>query len=140
MILQFAGVPLGSKLFQTHLIELIASAIHSIGADLHKLNADIGGHAHDGLNSWVPDKGDELWWMAFPNGAPPTLFQHAWYIDYEQYPAIVSDGVGYWAEARIFGGVVLFDRRDSSSQPDTDVSCPYNDQTWHYLAEIWQRG
>ncbi|KAG8167020.1 hypothetical protein KVR01_002709 [Diaporthe batatas] len=33
------------------------------------------------------------------------------YKDIEQYPHGVADAVGYWAEAQIFGGVILFDRR-----------------------------
>ncbi|KAM5344230.1 hypothetical protein ACJ41O_012767 [Fusarium nematophilum] len=32
----------------------------------------------------------------------------------------MADGVGYWAEARIFGGVVLFDRRNDSSDAGSE--------------------
>lgn len=53
---------------------------------------------------------------------PSTLFCHAWYRDYEQYPQGIADCVGYWAEARIFGGVVLFDRRDPEAVSDAVVS------------------
>jgi hypothetical protein len=34
-------------------------------------------------------------------------------MDYDQYPDGLADVAGYWAEDRIFGGVVLFDRGDS---------------------------
>lgn len=47
---------------------------------------------------------------------------HKNYRDFEQYPNGVADIVGYWAEAQIFGGVVLFDRRKPSDrEPHEDV-------------------
>ncbi|KAI8228095.1 Aryl-alcohol dehydrogenase [Colletotrichum sp. SAR 10_86] len=35
-----------------------------------------------------------------------------------KYPEGIADMVGYWAESRIFGGVVLFDRRSPESASD----------------------
>ena len=45
---------------------------------------------------------------------------YPWYRDFELYPSGVADGVGYWAEERILGGVVLFDRWDpgQSAEPE----------------------
>lgn len=83
---------------------------------------DTGSHANDGLISWVPNADDDHWWENHPKEAPPTLFRHTWYTDYDQYPEGTSGGVGYWAESRIFGGIVLFDRRDVESNPDADAS------------------
>lgn len=40
----------------------------------------------------------------------PTLFNHSFYLDHDVYPQGLADVVGYWAEDRIIGGVVLFDR------------------------------
>jgi hypothetical protein len=85
-------------------------AIHQIAVQLFKL--DTSHHKNDGIASWEPLK-DDTFWALFPQGAPPTLFRHEWYSDYDKYPDGVADVVGYWAEARIMGGVVLFDRRDS---------------------------
>lgn len=48
----------------------------------------------------------------FPKGPAPTLFNHPWYLDHDQYPNGIADIVGYWAESRILGGVILFDRRE----------------------------
>lgn len=39
-----------------------------------------------------------------------TELFHRRYTAYEQYPRGVADGVGYWAELQLFGGVILFDR------------------------------
>lgn len=58
----------------------------------------------------------------YPIGQLPTLFLHRNYQDFKQYPNEVADIVGYWAEAQIFGGVVLFDRRKPSDrEPYEDV-------------------
>ena len=43
----------------------------------------------------------------------PTLFFHCDYLDHEQYPNGLADIAGYWAEDRILGGVVVFDRGQS---------------------------
>lgn len=91
-------------------------AIHEIAVQLSKLGTSL--HADDGIASWVPPKDDNLFWALNPEGAWPTLFRHHWYVDDNQYPDSVADVVGYWAEARILGGVVLFDRRDPAFSPD----------------------
>ncbi|KAF4436681.1 hypothetical protein FACUT_6276 [Fusarium acutatum] len=52
-------------------------------------------------------------WDSFRN---PTAFAHGPYIAVEQYPNGAADSVGYWAEARIFGGIVVFDRGEDGTQ------------------------
>ena len=74
----------------------------------------------DPLRLWRPSPEDLK--SLYNNKYPPVLFLHEWYQDYERYPNGVADCVGFWAEARIFGGVVLFDRRDPESAASVDVS------------------
>ncbi|KFY33973.1 hypothetical protein V494_07154 [Pseudogymnoascus sp. VKM F-4513 (FW-928)] len=105
----------GSRAFQTRLIELIAVAIHQIAVQMFKINSGL--HEGDGIASWKLPKENTMFWRRNPDGPPPTLFQHRLYRDYDQYPEGVADGVGYWAEARILGGVVLFDRREPEADP-----------------------
>lgn len=57
---------------------------------------------------------------------PAELF-HSSYQNWEQYPHGLADIVGYWAEYRLFGGVVLFDRGESGSEVRilyVILSCP----------------
>ena len=61
----------------------------------------------------------------YPDGPLPTLFRHRWYVNYDQYPESVADMAGYWAEARILGGVVLFDRRQPDAEPGADPDAIY---------------
>lgn len=97
----------------------MAEAVHEIAVLLFKSGTSL--HPDHRITSWTPPK-DDVFWDVYPKGAWPTLFYHYWYSDYEQYPNGVADVVGFWAEARILGGVILFDRRDSrtaEAQPDS---------------------
>jgi hypothetical protein len=94
---------------------MVAIAVHQIAAILFELDTSL--HKDDGITEWTPPESDSLYWDWHPNGPLPTLFHHDWYVNHDQYPRGVADMVGYWAEARILGGVVLFDRRKPDTEP-----------------------
>jgi len=94
---------------------MIAVAVHQVAVQLVKLDRIL--HKNDGIASWAPPEDNTIFWTSFPEGLPPTLFRHAWYRDYKQYPDGIADVAGYWAEGRILGGVVLFDRRSLDAEP-----------------------
>lgn len=99
---------------------MVAIAIHQIAVDLYKLDLDLGNHKD--LVTWAAPTSLQGFYSIYPSGQLPTLFMHNNYVDFEQYPNGVADIVGYWAEAQIFGGVVLFDRRKPSDrEPYEDV-------------------
>lgn len=100
---------------------MIAVAIHQTAVYLYKLDLNLGGHQD--YFTWEPPKDDTVFYQYYPDGKLPSLFYHKHYRDYDQYPDGVADIVGYWAETRIFGGVVLFDRRKPSQrEAHEDVS------------------
>lgn len=102
---------LGTREFELRLIELLAVACHQIAVYLYIL--DEGNHKHRLYEEWreTPDARE------FPGQyVVPTPFYHSSYIFDQQYPNGVADIVGYWAETKIFGGVVLFDRRESGTE------------------------
>ncbi|KAG7294574.1 hypothetical protein NEMBOFW57_004650 [Staphylotrichum longicolle] len=102
---------LGTREFELRLIELLAVACHQIAVYLYIL--DEGNHKHRLYEEWreTPDARE------FPGQyVVPTPFYHSSYIFDQQYPNGVADIVGYWAEANIFGGVVLFDRGESGTE------------------------
>jgi hypothetical protein len=80
---------------------MTAVAVHRIA--VHLFNPETSRHKDDGM-----------FWRVHKT-MYPTLFRHPQYCDYNQYPDGLADGVGYWAKNLIFGGVVLFDRRDPDS-------------------------
>lgn len=118
-----AGAP-GSRAFNTSIIELVARAVHHIAVTLHQQGCIRA--PDDPLLRWRPsdvedpDDAEDIAW-GYRDGFPPTYFYHEWYTAYSQYPHGISDAVGYWAENKILGGVVLFDRRKPGSSPDVDV-------------------
>lgn len=102
---------------------MVAVAVHQIAAILFELDTSL--HKDDGITEWAPPKSDPWYWRWYPEGPLPTLFHHKWYVEYDQYPRQVADMVGYWAEARILGGVVLFDRRKPDVEPSADPDAIY---------------
>lgn len=72
------------------------------------------GSALQMVHTWTPPQDSHdgsLWWRFNRDGPPATLFRHTWYRDHTQYPHGAADVAGYWAENRVLGGVVLFDRK-----------------------------
>lgn len=91
---------------------------HDIAISLYSL--DGGVHKHADWTSWR-----ELQLQKLPENCsklergrcgPPTLFYAGPYLAAERFPHGLADVAGYWAELRIFGGVVLFDRGESEDE------------------------
>ena len=116
----FQDETLGSRPSHLRLIELCAVACHQIAIFLFQNE----GKSHAGeYEAWLAeqrrlrDAGDDKY--RFYSVEPPVPFYHNAYVADDLYPHGIADMVGYWAEARIFGGVVLFDRGPS----DEEVKC-----------------
>ncbi|RGP78981.1 hypothetical protein FLONG3_2887 [Fusarium longipes] len=93
----FQSELVGSDGFHLRLIELVAIACHEIGA-----------YAYD-----LDQGGVESRRFCEP---PPTAFCHRAYRYLEQYPRGLANVAGYWAESKIFGGVVVFDRGETEDE------------------------
>jgi hypothetical protein len=115
-------------MFQTRLIEMVAVALHQLGALLYQL--DVRLHASndvDAVVNWImprpPFEREEDW---VPIPPRPSIFNHSAYLDADVYPEGRADVVGYWVEGRIFGGVVVFDRRSERDQDENLTQEPCN--------------
>lgn len=97
---------------------MTAVAIHNVAVYLFNLDQSL--HKNDGVLMWEREPG-----AGFPN-PDPTLFNHPAYTFFEQYPNGAADMAGYWAENRILGGVVLFDRGESGSEVRHAFPCSNN--------------
>ena len=89
---------------------MLAIACHDLAALLHQ---KYDGGFHKDAHAWTPPANISTPWQIAsrpPYPQSPTVFFHAAYDAVDQYPRGVADMVGYWAESRLFGGVVLFDR------------------------------
>ena len=111
----------GSLQFKIRLIELVARSIHQIAVFLFQREPKLHVGDIDSVVSW---KDEEQWYTIngkrrvyfTPKEPRPTLFFHADYMAFEQYPHGLADMAGYWAEDRIFGGVLVFDRGPSGDE------------------------
>jgi len=111
---RYGTVPVRSRAFRVPFIELVAVAVHEIATLLFKA----GSRYHkdeERVGERPRGKGLERLGIATPPPFP-TPFTLPWYAEPDQYPDGVAALPGYWAEDRIFGGVVLF-QRDSRESP-----------------------
>ncbi|KAL6361420.1 hypothetical protein LRP88_04888 [Fusarium phalaenopsidis] len=112
----------GSNDFNLRLIELVVVVVacHQIAAYLFEL--DDGAHKHEVYENWMKQQLMESVLQSRPGKArsmysiPPAAFFHPSYVYPEQYPRGVADVSGYWAEGKIFGGVVVFDRGETEQE------------------------
>lgn len=90
---------------------------HQIAVQIFQLD-DVA-ERHNIYDIWRHSPRDMTIWDSFRD---PTAFSHGPYIAVDQYPNGAADSVGYWAEARIFGGVVVFDRGKDGTEVRNTVS------------------
>ncbi|KLO90767.1 uncharacterized protein LW93_062 [Fusarium fujikuroi] len=107
----FEEATIDSRPFHLRLFELLAVSIHQIAVYSYQQ----GGfnHTHQDYQKWIDSPRDTRRWDGYRH---PTAFCHSFYIAVERYPNGDADTVGYWAEAKIFGGVLVFDRGESESE------------------------
>jgi len=113
-------------MFNTRLIEMVAVALHQFGVLLHKLEFRMHQGDIEYMTNWTMptqeyDRDDWESWVPFPN-----IFNSSYYVNSDIYPEGVADMVGYWAEDRILGGVVVFNRRDKLDAKDDLTNEPTN--------------
>ncbi|KAF5694160.1 hypothetical protein FDENT_1465 [Fusarium denticulatum] len=117
IIKAFSDTVPGSEKLNLRLVEVVAVACHQIGAFL--FNLDDGAHKHKVYEDWrqsvleEKERGVESRKYYDP---PPIAFCHRAYRYPEQYPQGMADVAGYWAESKILGGVVVFDRGETEQE------------------------
>lgn len=117
---RYQSVPVGSRASKLPLIELIAVAVHALAVQVFT-EVDGGFHKHE---KWPSDdyyNEDSLTWR---EKKPTPFLLWLTYDCPEQYPHGVADVAAYWAEDRIFGGVILFGRGKSGKEVRCFVPLP----------------
>ncbi|KAF4950294.1 hypothetical protein FGADI_8277 [Fusarium gaditjirri] len=117
----FSDTVPGSEQFNLRLVEIVAVACHQIGAYLFDL--DDGAHKHQEYGDWrqsvLEEKEHGIDSRRYYD-PPPSAFCHRAYRHPEQYPNGLADVAGYWAESKILGGVVVFDRGETEQEEQFD--------------------
>lgn len=90
---------------------MLAVSCHQIAVYLYNLDDSV--HRHEVYDDWRDLPRD----LVRPGQyIAPTAFYHGSYLSDSQYPNGLADIVGYWAEAKLFGGVVVFDRGEAGNE------------------------
>lgn len=120
---------MGSKEFKLLLMELLALMVHEIAAILYQLQPKLHQGDIEAATTWMREP---TWYeragKRYYNEPPrphATLFFHIYYLEFENYPNGLADVAGYWAEDRIFGGIVLFDRGQSGLEVSSNRYADY---------------
>ncbi|KAG8158482.1 hypothetical protein KVR01_011604 [Diaporthe batatas] len=112
----FNNTETGSDEFNLRLVEVVAASIHQLSVILYNKQDKCHVEAEiRSVTSWQRARRPSDTWTV--HLAPwPTLFLNHEYLNYDQYPDGLADAAAYWAEDRIFGGVVLFERGESDTE------------------------
>lgn len=93
----YQDAALFSDQFFFRLLRVVAHAVHSLGRVIYMCSNNRPVYHYTG----------------FPH-RPPDL-RHPNYQAFQMDPYGVADGVGYWVETQIFGGIILFEHESSQS-------------------------
>lgn len=117
---RYQSIPVGSKASKLALIELIAVAVHTLAVQVFT-EVDGGFHKHE---KWPSDDYYNADPIMMREKKPTTFLLWLTFDTPEQYPNGVADVAAYWAEDRIFGGVILFGRGKSGKEVRCFVPLP----------------
>ncbi|UNI24005.1 hypothetical protein JDV02_009786 [Purpureocillium takamizusanense] len=110
----------GSRPFFLRLVELVAVSVHQLAVQVYELEQSPHRHEYESWwSSWIERHTVDApgFEALFATAFPPVPFYHNGYRQqYDQFPRGKADMVGYWAEAKILGGVALFDRGPSERE------------------------
>ncbi|KAF6227183.1 hypothetical protein HO133_008625 [Letharia lupina] len=95
-----------------HLLRLLQIAAASVNALAGMIYASF----HPDTKIMPPEPREGHFWQFRTTDHFYVDFYHTNYRRFQRYPFGLLNVVGYWAEAELFGGVVLFERVESSSK------------------------
>ncbi|KAK4457235.1 hypothetical protein QBC42DRAFT_236814 [Cladorrhinum samala] len=114
LLTAFQSTSPNTQRFDLRLLEMLTDACHQIASYLYRL--DDGVHKHSLYYAWRDSVEPASQDPRVPVDRAPTCFYHGSYQAFYQYPNGISDVAGYWAEAKILGGVAVFDRGESGAE------------------------
>lgn len=116
LLQKFQAARIETPQFNFRLVELMAEACHQIAIYLYQLNE--GAYKHQLHKDWLDKVRSEPEQVRRKRyyEAPPVAFFHCAYRNSDLYRQGDADVVGFWAEGRIFGGVLWFDRGETEEE------------------------
>ena len=111
LVQKYQNAPLDTREHDLCLLEMTAASINALAGIIY-----LACHPDTDLKPPKPSI-DQGFDYSFPlPDVRPIDFYHTSYEAYERYPFGLLNVVGYWAEDKLFGGVLLFDRGESGAE------------------------
>ena len=99
------------------LLEIAAASVNALGGMMYA-------SFHPDTNTMPPKPPGGHSWQFRRTNHFYVDFYHTNYRQFEGFPFGLLNVVGYWAEAELFGGVVLFERVESGSEVQSKLLSP----------------
>ena len=103
---KYQSAPRGSREHKLRLLEIIAASVNTLAGMVY-----IKFHEDTVIKPPTPPEGH--WWQFRYNHDFYVKLYHPDYKRLDTYPFGLLSVVGYWAEAELFGGVILFEHQES---------------------------
>ena len=103
----YQNAPLSTREHEFRLLEIAAASVNALAGIIYaSFHPDTNIHPQTAERPYPFVKTDDFY----------VRFYHTAYQKFHSYPFGLLNVVGYWAEAELFGGVILFERGDSGSE------------------------
>ena len=111
LVQKYQNAPLNTREHDLRLLEITAASINALAGIIY-----LAFHPASKLKppKWLPDQ--DFHYSFYRSQKRPIEFYCTHYEAYERYPFGLLNVVGYWAEDKLFGGVLLFDRGESGAE------------------------
>ena len=111
LVQNYQNAPLNTREHDLRLLEVTAVSINALAGIIY-----LAYHPETELKPPKPSIDQDFNYSFHHSKRRHVDFYHTAYEAYERYPFGLLNVVGYWAEDKLFGGVLLFDRGESGSE------------------------
>ena len=111
LVQNYQNAPLDTREHDLRLLEVTAASINALAGLIY-----LACHPDTELKPPKPSPDEDFDYSFHNPHERQTDFYHTEYEAYERYPFGLLNVVCYWAEHKLFGGVLLFDRGESGSE------------------------
>ena len=111
LVQSYQNAPLNTREHDLRLLEITAASINALAGIIY-----LAYHPETELKPLKLSIDEDFDYTFHHSPKRHVDFYHTGYEAYEKYPFGLLNMVGYWAEDKLFGGVLLFDRGESGSE------------------------
>lgn len=111
LVQKYQNAPLDTREHDLRLLEITAASVNALAGIIY-----LAFHPDTELKPPKPSIDEGFDYSFHHSDEQHVNFSLTHYKDYERYPFGLLNVVGFWAEDKLFGGVLLFDRGESGAE------------------------